>query len=303
MNYTLGESLLDVIFNNMEEVVARPGGSMLNAAVSMARMGLEVSHISELGDNPVAMMLLNFLTKEGINLSLINQYHNTNTSVALAFLDQNKKPSYQFVNAYPDERSLLPAPHFKSGDVLLFGSIYSISPPIRKALLNYLKSALTAGCMLFYDPNMRHKHHLESKAMMEAVLENMRFAHIIKASDEDCFNLFGKGDVNSYFNKIRYINPNALIIITLGEHGAEVQFQNMQCRIDALKIQPLSTIGAGDAFNAGIIKAIVDQCINSFNLNRISETQIMALLTSGNHTAAKVCVSYDNYLPRTNDGV
>lgn len=303
MNYTLGESLLDVIFSNMEEVVAKPGGSMLNAAVSMARMGLEVSHISEFGDNPVAKMLLNFLTKEDINISLIKQYHDTNTSVALAFLDQNKKPSYQFVNAYPNERSLLPVPEFKTGDLLLFGSIYSISPPIRKALLNYLNSALAAGCMLFYDPNMRHKHHLESKGMMEAVLENMRLAHIIKASDEDCFNLFGKGDVKSYFNKIRSINPNALIFITLGEHGAEVQFQNMQCRIDALKIQPVSTIGAGDAFNAGIIKAIVDQRIHRSNLNSINETQIITLLSSGTQTAAKVCASYDNYLPRTNDAV
>jgi len=46
MNYTLGESLLDVIFNGLDQVVAKPGGSMLNTAVSLARMSLPVARIS-----------------------------------------------------------------------------------------------------------------------------------------------------------------------------------------------------------------------------------------------------------------
>lgn len=300
MNYTLGESLLDVIFNNLNEVVAKPGGSMLNAAVSMARMDLEVSHISELGDNQVALMLVNFLKKEGINTSNIKQYHKTNTSVALAFLDQDKKPSYQFVNAYPAVRSLPAIPEFKTGDLLLFGSIYSVSQPIREDFLKYLHAALNAGTLLMYDPNMRHKHHLENQHMKEAVMENMRLAHIIKASDEDCLNLFGKGNPEYYFDKIQSINPNALILITLGEHGAVARSKKVLMRTDAIKIQLVSTVGAGDAFNAGIVKVLSELNITQSNIIHINEAQIMTMLNSGTKRAAEVCTSYDNYIARPN---
>ncbi|MBU3927393.1 MAG: carbohydrate kinase, partial [Bacteroidetes bacterium] len=74
MNYTLGESLLDIIFTNLNDVAAKPGGSMLNAAVSLGRMNLPVTHISEMGSNMVAELMLDFLEKNGVNTDYITQY-------------------------------------------------------------------------------------------------------------------------------------------------------------------------------------------------------------------------------------
>ncbi|MFA5417490.1 MAG: PfkB family carbohydrate kinase, partial [Bacteroidales bacterium] len=206
MVYTLGESLLDVIVTNLDNVVAKPGGSMLNVAVSLGRMNIPVIHISEMGSNPAAEMMLKFLNKNGVNTKYVVRYQGENTSVALAFLDDNKKPSYQFISAYPKSRKLDFPPTFQPDDILLFGSLYSISTPIRSFILKCIQQAKKAGSLVIYDPNIRHKHHLEEKNVREAMMENLRLAHIIKASDEDCANLFGENSPDVYLDKLSQIN-------------------------------------------------------------------------------------------------
>ena len=299
MNYTLGESLLDIIFTNLNDVAAKPGGSMLNTAISLGRMNLPVTHISEMGSNMVADMMLDFLNKNGVNTDYITQYEGENTSVALAFLDQKKKPTYQFVNAYPGVRKLKLPPVFHGGDIILFGSLYSISTPIRNDILTCIQKAKNAGSLVLYDPNIRHKHHLEEKQVVGAMLENLRLAHIIKASDEDCANLFGNNSPEIYLETLSQINAHALIILTMGADGAMARFKNIEVKMDAIQVEVVSTIGAGDAFNAGLISAFQTLEINPGNLQDINLHQLKTILEEGIQTAATVCCSIENYIPAT----
>ena len=299
MNYTLGESLLDIIFTNLNDVAAKPGGSMLNTAISLGRMNLPVTHISEMGSNMVADMMLDFLEKNGVNTDYITQYEGENTSVALAFLDQKKKPTYQFVNAYPGVRKLKLPPVFHGGDIILFGSLYSISTPIRNDILTCIQKAKNAGSLVLYDPNIRHKHHLEEQQVVGAMLENLRLAHIIKASDEDCANLFGNNSPEIYLETLSQINAHALIILTMGADGAMARFKNIEVKMDAIQVEVVSTIGAGDAFNAGLISAFQTLEINPGNLQDINLHQLKTILEKGIQTAATVCCSIENYIPAT----
>ncbi len=301
MNYTLGESLLDIIMTNIDQVVARPGGSMLNTAVSLARMSHNVTHITELGDNAVAIMITRFLKENGVDTSKIKTYPNTNTSVALAFLDAEKKPTYQFVHAYPITRKLNQPPDFSSSDLLLFGSIYSVSAAIRNEVLNHVLAIKKAGGVLMYDPNIRHQHHLNDADINHAVMENFKLAHIIKASDEDCANIFGYQKPEHYLDALTEVNPNALIFLTLGEKGAVCKLKEYILWMEAIETTIVSTIGAGDAFNAGIIAEINKQNITAKNYSRLSENHLTRLLKAGIQTASKVCASYDNYINRSGD--
>jgi len=297
MNYTLGESLLDVIFDGLEQVVAKPGGSMLNTAVSLARMNLPVTHISELGDNEVAKLMLEFLNKNGVITDYIRQYPEQNTSMALAFLDQRKKPTYQFINGYPPLRTLSEIPAFNANDYLLFGSMYSISQAIRPDILRCVHKAGEAGSLIMYDPNIRHKHHLEDAHLKTSMMENLKLADIIKASDEDCANLFGEAATAEYLKQIRQINKNALICITLGEKGALASLNNRFVTVKAVETRVVSTIGAGDAFSAGVLYQANKLQINTRNISQLSEKELLSLLQSGTTTAARVCATYDNYVP------
>ena len=90
MVYTLGESLLDIIITTFDDVVVRPGGAMLNTAVSLGRLNVDVRLITELGDDDTSKMIISFLQSNNVASEFVQSYNNNNTSLALAFLDANK---------------------------------------------------------------------------------------------------------------------------------------------------------------------------------------------------------------------
>ncbi|MBC8319478.1 MAG: carbohydrate kinase [Bacteroidetes bacterium] len=297
MVYTLGESLLDIIISSIDDVVVRPGGAMLNAAVSLGRYDVEVSIITELGDDDTSELIISFLKKNNVVTDFVQVYNKNNTSLALAFFDNNKKPKYTFIKNYPDNRNFKAIPKFEEGDILLFGSLYSIDKQIRKSILSILNRARKCKAIIIYDPNIRNAHHLSNHELMSAVHQNIKLSHIIKGSDEDFANIFGTTDNSVQISEIRKINKEAFIIITLGADGVIADFQQHTITLPAYSTKVISTIGAGDAFNAGIIYALVQMKLQNSNFRSTLADSVENILSSGLNFAAKVCNSIDNYIP------
>ena len=289
MVYTLGESLLDIIITTPDDVVVRPGGAMLNTAVSLGRRNIDVSLISELGDDNTAKLITNFLEMNSVITRNIESYINNNTSLALAFLDDKKKPSYTFIKNYPKERAFKNSPTFNKNDIILFGSLYSLDKQIRSTILSIIENAKKNHATIIYDPNIRNAHHLQDSELMNSVIQNLRISSIIKGSDEDFTNIFGTDNIPDLINEIRGINNKALIIITLGSKGLIADYNGKQFNYPAIETKLVSTIGAGDAFNAGLIFEL------SNKENKL-ETAIESILQRGLQFAAKVCSTMDNYV-------
>ncbi len=293
MVYALGESLLDIIISSMDDVVVRPGGAMLNTSISLGRSNIDASLITELGDDSTSDLIISFLKDNNVSRQYVNLYNENNTSLALAFLDENKKPSYTFIKNYPENRNFATSPNFNKNDILLFGSLYSLDKQIRSQILTMVKNARHRNSLIIYDPNIRHAHHLNDDELLQAIFENIKLSTIIKGSDEDFSNIFGSPDLQYQIAKIRKLNEKALIIITQGADGLVADFNNKQLRLPAIETEIISTIGAGDAFNAGIIYAIIKLNIKSqIDLNNSLEE----ILTTGLKFSAQVCNSIDNYI-------
>ena len=75
MVFTLGESLLDIIFSENSQITAKAGGSMLNTAVSLGRSGVNVSMVSETGDDETARIILSFLEANKVQTQFIKKYY------------------------------------------------------------------------------------------------------------------------------------------------------------------------------------------------------------------------------------
>lgn len=292
MNYTLGESLLDIIINSTDDAYVRPGGAMLNTAVSLGRSNIDVSLISELGDDNTSKLITDFLLENNVNTTYLKYYQNNNSCLALAFLDKNKKPSYSFVKNYPNQRNLIINQEFNSDDILLFGSLYSLDTAIRDSIVSILESAKRNNSIIIYDPNIRNPEHLTNKRLKDALIENINVADIIKGSDEDFENIFGTSDIQLQIENIRKINNKALLIITQGPVGVVADYLGSKTTLPALPTKLISTIGAGDAFNAGIIYYLTKTPYSKNNFN-ISE-----MLSSGLRFSAEVCSTKDNYISR-----
>ena len=296
MIYTLGESLLDIIFSDPNQITAKAGGGMLNTAVSLSRAGVEVSLISELGDDKTASIIINFLEQNNIHCQHIKKYYHQTTSVAVAHLNELKVPSFSIYKSYPKNRRLIQPKKFTKNDILIFGSLYSIDPEIRSEVVEIIVNAKKGGALLIYDPNIR-RHNLDQPEFRAALNENFSFAHIIKGSEEDFLNIFGNQTNGIYHDEIRKINKDAYFVITMGEKGVTGYKYVDKLDLPAKEIKVVSTIGAGDAFNAGMAYFLFNYGVRKVLDNSTNKTFLEGMLCSGLEFSAKVCSTLDNYIP------
>jgi len=295
--YTIGETVYDIIFSTGEIKAGKAGGSMLNASVSLGRLGMDVVFISEVGQDDLGEVILNFLEENGIKTGFIHQFKDGKTPVALAFLDQHQNARYTFYKQYPNIRLNQPFPEVTENDIVLFGSFFSISPELRKPVVNFIMKARQAGAIIIYDPNIRKSHSHEVAGFMEMIFENLSFADIVRASHEDFQVIFGISDSGKAFEMVKN-HSNASLVFTRGGENVDVFTSVFSKTYPIPKIEVVSTIGAGDNFNAGIAFSLVKQDIFRKELANMQAEKWDNIISSGISLSAEVCKSLDNYIPK-----
>lgn len=292
--YTLGEVVYDIIFRNGQPVAAKPGGSMLNSAISLGRSRLPVSFIGTCGNDQVGNLISEFLRENMVDTSFLH-HANTQSIIALAFLDEKNNASYAF---YKNEKNLekpaLPSP--EQQDIFLFGSFFSITLPTRDIAINLRKAASGQGALIIYDPNFRDSHLPVLADLKPFIENNIAHSDIVRGSNEDFENIFGTKSAISTWNLPCFKNCRALIY-TRSSDGVDLCTGRFTKHYPVPSIKPLSTIGAGDSFNAGIITAMTENEISSINIDTCNEEQWDKIIEKGISFSSAVCMSYDNYIP------
>lgn len=293
--FTIGESVLDVMFKGNQPVAAKPGGSVLNSSVSLGRLGLPVHLISEIGRDDVGLQISNFLNSNGVNTSNSYFFDGGNTALALAFLDENEDAHYTFYKNYPDKRLNIRLPKVSRNDVVLFGSFFALSAEVRKKLYAFLSKARKAGAIIVYDPNFRNPHKKDLSGTMTFIEENIQFADIIRGSRDDFKMIFKTSNADDTYKKIAAFGEKVMVY-TNGPKQVEFRSPHLNFSRKVPQIDPTSTIGAGDNFNAGIIYSLYKLNVNQQEINGMKKQAWNAILDSGITFGAIVCESYDNYI-------
>ena len=293
--FAVGETVLDIIFRDGQVQAARAGGSMLNSAVSLGRCGIHVSLISETGQDQTGNMIKTFLENNGVQTRYLHQYNEMKTALAMAFLDERGDASYDFYKNYPAQRLSGPLPRFEPNTLLLFGSWFGIDPALRSRLQHIMEAARKAGSILYYDPNFRRPHLKQLPLVKPFILENMAAAHIIRASHEDLELIFGISTLEEWevLPQVR----GKVLILTRAAGTAELRHGPVHIQLPAQPVQVVSTIGAGDNFNAGIIYGLLQQQCQLNTMENFSPEQWKEILRLGLTFAAASVQSYDNWVP------
>lgn len=291
--YALGETVFDIIFRNNIPDGGCPGGSVLNTAVSLGRLGYDVSLISEYGRDKAGEIIDVFLALNGVKTDLVYHYTGGKTPVALAFLDEEGSAKYDFYKILPQNRLDIHLPKFNKNDILTFSSFFSVNKDIRDKIKLVLDAAKSAGSIILYDPNFRKPHLKDLPELEKSIMENIRYADIIRASDEDCKLIFESDDSLAIYNS--FGNPEKVFIYTTQKSAQIIQAGRI-ILLDAYNIAPVSTIGAGDSFNAGVISALIKQNVTRNQLSSLDELTMIALISEGIDFATDVCMSTENYI-------
>ena len=156
--FAIGETVFDIIFKNGKPVASTPGGSMLNTAVSLGRLGADVHFISEYGEDTVGNLVDDFLRSNGVSTEYVCRNDGFPSSLALAFLDENNNAEYSFYKHYPANRLDVAFPALTGNDMIIYGSFYGIEPQIYARLKPFLEQAHAKNTPVIYDPNFRKAH-------------------------------------------------------------------------------------------------------------------------------------------------
>jgi fructokinase len=214
--------------------------------------------------------------------------------VAIASLDERNEASYTFYKPYPEKRLFRKFPELTSDDILLFGSFYSITPEIRPQIAGFVCSAKDRGALIIYDPNIRSNHSKDIEGLRHLIDENIQMADIIRASSEDLENIYGTIDEEIW--KDRIAREGKILILTRGDKEISAFHRGREIKKATESIEPVSTIGAGDSFNAGLIYGIYRDDLGRDKLKGLPDDQLLELLGPGQLFAANCCLSLENYV-------
>ena len=295
--FTIGETVYDIIFKKGKPIAAKPGGAMLNTAISLGRLGVEVFLISEFGPDsePVGKKINDFLISNQVNTDYVNRFDDGKSTIALAFLNDENDADYSFYNHPPSNRCNYPEVEFEADDIVLFGSFFSLTKEIRPFIIGTLTRAANSGAIIIYDPNFREPHVHNLPELKPMILENMRFPDIIRGSDRDFYLIFNSNNVDEAFYVISG-ESNANLIYTQNRNGVDLFTLDSTLHVPAQDITPVSTIGAGDNFNAGVIWTLIRNEITKKDIEHLPNKQWEKIINNGIQFASNVCLSYNNYI-------
>ena len=291
----IGETILDILFKDNQPVKAVPGGSVFNSIVSLGRMGCNAALVSEVGCDRVGNMVVDFLAGNGVDASSVYRFRDAKSPVSLAFLNEKNDAEYLFYKEGADDHLLIEFPRIEPDDIVIYGSYFVLNPQLRPKVKAFLECARNSGAILYYDVNFRKNHAAEKLKLTEALIENYEFADIVRGSIEDFGVLYGSDDAEKIYNaNIKFYCPN--FICTHAEEGVKLFTRNLRVTYDVPEVKVVSSVGAGDNFNAGVLYGLQRADALRRDIDSFDKGQWDSIIKCGLDFSAHTCTLVDNYV-------
>jgi len=290
----IGEALLDLVQPEPgRPYVAHPGGGPLNIAVGLQRLGHGTHLLARLSTGPLGETLRRYAEASGLDVSACVRTDEQAT-LAFATVDDEQQASYDFYvqgtadwGWTDDELSRLPA----VAQVLHTGSLATVLAPGAAALARLFARLHGEGQrLLSFDPNVRPALAGDRAAAVDQVEAFVASAHVVKASDEDLSWLYPEHDLDELLDYWVTLGPS-LVVITSGADGCQaVTASGDRIVVAGEPVAVVDTIGAGDAFEAGLLSGLVDAGLATPSaLSTISPEVAVAVLRRATLVAALTC--------------
>lgn len=275
----VGEALVDVVVPADGVPRRSPGGSPMNVAVGLARLGVDTVLVTEIGDDDAGRLVLEHLRDSGVDVDESSVVPGP-TSTATARLDEHGAASYDF-----DLRWTLGPRALPSGATALHvGSLGTALRPGRDSVVDLVTQAARGGLLVSFDPNARPTLTPDARQAWDDVREVAAAADVVKLSDEDLEFLqpgAGFGEVAEQLLGGR----TELVVVTSGGTGAFAACSSGSVEVVSRPVDVVDTVGAGDSFMAALLAVVVEH-----GLDRLDARRLSAYLDAA-HQAAAVTVS------------
>lgn len=249
----IGEALIDVVHSVDGSVREHVGGSPLNVAIGLSRLGHPVALATHIARDQHGDDIRQLLAADGVALTDAS-VSARRTPTATARLDETGSATYEF------DLSWDPATPFPTTSGHMHtGSIATALQPGASGVRDALGAHRNLGTTSL-DPNPRPTI-IGAAAEVRSVIEEMvGLSDVVKASDEDIEWLYdGAADVGEILRLWAQLGPS-LVVATRGGDGALAYLSASDELVDVpgRTVDLVDTVGAGDSFMSGMISKLLD---------------------------------------------
>lgn len=262
----LGELLIDFVasergsrLGDVTTFVRAPGGAPANVAVGVARLGVSSGFVGKVGDDPFGHHLAQVLRDEGVDVTQLRFERDARTALAFVSLSDAGERDFLFYRHpsadmlhRPDE---IDPEAIAAARVLHVGSISTITEPAASATRRAIAAAHAGATLVSYDPNLRLPLWPSADAAAAGIMALWGEADVIKVSDDELTFLTGSSDVAAA--RSLWTERLALLLVTRGPDGVSYVLPNADGHVDGFLVEVTDTTGAGDAFTAATLAALV----------------------------------------------
>jgi fructokinase len=253
-----GEALIDMIQVGDGTQRAAPGGGPFNTARALARLGVPTAFLGRLSNDVFGRELADLLVADGASLEYAS-FGSESTTVALADVDDEGLAGYRFLvqgtsapNLLPE---MLPSRLDAAVSAIHVGTLGLVLEPMASTLTD-LVDVEKDGRVIMLDPNIRLGLAPDDE-YRERLAHVMSESSIVKASDSDLAWLYPGLDHEHAADRILEVGVG-LVVVTLGALGAFGAHRDFRLHVDAVPVEVVDTIGAGDAFGAALLAWLHD---------------------------------------------
>lgn len=248
----VGEALVDVVRRDGVDL-ALPGGSPLNVAVGLQRLGVPATLHSSFGRDPHGVAIARHLAASDVRVTP-SSVSESSTSVALATIGSGGAATYSFsLDWDPAELEVADG----AFDAVHTGSIAAALEP-GATMVESLLARLRPTTSVSFDPNVRAALMGPSDSARPRVERLIALADVVKASDEDIGWLYPDASVADVLERWLALGP-AVVVATRGADGADALAASGNLHVPSPLTVVADTIGAGDSFMAGLLAALSDR--------------------------------------------
>src|SRR4029450_8857371 len=228
-----------------------PGGSCLNIAVGLGRLGVPTAFLARLSSDAFGQMLRNHVVASDVQSGYFVDTDDLTTLAAVHLRDGQATYSFHVVGAA--DRGLLPE-HLRalpSGSALHLGSIALMPVPVASTLEGLLRQEAGRRAISL-DPNVRPSLIPDREAYLRRFEGWVPLVDILKLSAEDLSWLYpdrSREEVVADWHAAGV----PLVVVTHGEQGASASTPVGAVHVAATPVVVVDTVGAGDAFMSGAL--------------------------------------------------
>ena len=260
----LGEAVVDLVETAEPGLYrAHPGGSPLNVAVGLARLGHPTALLARLSQDAFGRMFRSHLAASGVDLGHLVEASQPST-LAVASLDPAGAATYDFWVEGTADWQWTPAElagPLPDGVVALHtGSMALEVPPGAGVVADLVRREHERGQVtISYDPNVRLARLGPREPALHRVEELVGLSDVVKVSADDLAWLLPAEEPAAVARRWAKAGP-ALVVVTLGAAGAVgATAGGVEQHRPAPPVDVVDTVGAGDAFASGLLGWLADR--------------------------------------------